>query len=110
MNDAGACGLNETFVGLHQKLAALGERAREDGDFSKRIRRTARRYPYKHIEAEWIVLRNDAESALDDVTRLSIDLERLPDGDVKQVALGLAAAYQKGFEDILDYGRAIVSY
>jgi hypothetical protein len=108
--DEAPCGLSGEFIGLHRKIADLGERARDDGAYVKRIRRTARRYPYKHIEAEWSTLQGENEAALDGVTRLPIVLEGMPDGEAKQAALDLAAAYQKGFEDILDYGRAIVFY
>jgi len=104
------CALSGTFVGLHRKIVELGERARDDGEYVQHLRRTARRYPYKHIEAEWAALQGQNESALDRVARLPVALDRMPDGYAKQAALDLAAAYQKGFEDILDYGRAIVFY
>jgi hypothetical protein len=108
---ASACSLNDRFRDMHETIVKLAEESGDAGDRALALHHRSTSRSYKRIEDEWSDVGNLAEPALDELTYIPVNLDKISDHDIrKAAALNLAAAYEGAVHQLVDYAHFAVYF
>jgi hypothetical protein len=104
------CTLAAHFFDIHKSIVQLGNETRDMGNTALRLRQTSRWLPYKRIENEWLDITGRSNTLLNTLSDFPVELDQASDGEKKDAALQLTAAYQNALGGFIDYARSALYF
>lgn len=102
------CRLAERFDSAHAAVTSMVRDVDDMAALVKGLNRTSRSHPYKRVETIIAGVRSRAKITLNELSDIVIELDSMPDTQVKKDALSLAAADWNAVDLISDYASTVL--
>lgn len=104
------CTLGPLFLNLHAEIIRLGFEAMDEANTARALHHTSLSKPYKHIEEEWLDIKDNTEPLLDSLSDIPLSVDLAPNSTTKRATLALSSAYQNAVEQIISTSSSSLYY